>query len=407
MTLTPKIIKTEEDYEAALARIEEIMDAEVGIPEGDELELLSLLVEQYEDRTAPISPPDPISAIRFRMEQAGLKQKDLVPYIGSQSKVSEVLSGQRALSLSMIRNLVNGLGMSAEVLLGQPGAKIETEPPEWTGLNFPFREMWERDYFEGFYGTLNNAKEQKEELLGAFFRPFGTPSTAWQGCALNRQHIRGQEENNECALNAWRVRVITLSTKEALPVYRAELITRDSLQDLVRLSCLDEGPKLAREWLNKRGIALVTEEHLPKTHLDGAALRVGNRAPVVGLTLRYDRLDNFWFTLMHEIAHIHLHFSVKGEDEAFFDDLTQEDTQTFEQEADALASEVLIPQKAWQQAGLNQFSTPAQVCRLAESLRISAAIVAGRVQHETKNFSVLRSLIGSRQVRSFFTSTCR
>jgi len=72
MTLTPKIIKTEDDYEAALARIEEVMDAEVGTPEGDELELLSLIAEQYEDKTAPISPPDPISAIRFRIEQEGL-----------------------------------------------------------------------------------------------------------------------------------------------------------------------------------------------------------------------------------------------------------------------------------------------------------------------------------------------
>jgi len=113
----PKIIKSEADHTAALARIEAIFDAVPGTPNGDELELLSLLVERYEDQAFPMDLPDPVTAIRFRMEQQGLKAKDLVPYIGSASKVSEVLSGQRNLSLAMIRKLVNGLGIPAEVLL--------------------------------------------------------------------------------------------------------------------------------------------------------------------------------------------------------------------------------------------------------------------------------------------------
>lgn len=98
-----RIIKTEADHEEALARIEEIFDAKPGTAEGNELELLSLLVEKYEEEVFPIDLPDPVSAIRFRMEQQGLRNKDLVPYIGSASKVSEVLSGQRNLSLTMIR----------------------------------------------------------------------------------------------------------------------------------------------------------------------------------------------------------------------------------------------------------------------------------------------------------------
>ena len=97
--MIPKIIKSEEDYNIALNRIEEIFDAKPGTPEFDEMELLVRLVEIYEDEKYPISAPDPISAIKFRMEQQGLKSKDLIPYIGSKSKVSEVLSGKRALSL--------------------------------------------------------------------------------------------------------------------------------------------------------------------------------------------------------------------------------------------------------------------------------------------------------------------
>jgi HTH-type transcriptional regulator/antitoxin HigA len=115
--MKPKIIKTEADYQATLARIEKIFDAKPGTAKGDELELLLLLVETYEDKTYPIDPPDPIAALRFRMEQDGLKPKDLIPYIGSKSKVSEVLSGRRPLSLTMIRKLVMELHLPAEVAI--------------------------------------------------------------------------------------------------------------------------------------------------------------------------------------------------------------------------------------------------------------------------------------------------
>lgn len=115
--MKPKVIKTEAEHKAALARIDRIFDALPGTPKGDELELLLLLVETFEESAYPIDPPSPIAAIRFRMEQQGLEPKDLVPYIGSKSKVSEVLSGRRPLSLSMIRRLVAGLHLPAEVAI--------------------------------------------------------------------------------------------------------------------------------------------------------------------------------------------------------------------------------------------------------------------------------------------------
>ncbi len=115
--MKPKVIKTEAEYKSTLARVEEIFDARPGTAKGDELELLLLLLETYEDATYPIDLPDPIAALRFRMEQDGLRPKDLIPYIGSKSKVSEVLSGQRSLSLTMIRKLVSGLHLPAAVAL--------------------------------------------------------------------------------------------------------------------------------------------------------------------------------------------------------------------------------------------------------------------------------------------------
>jgi len=114
-----RIIKTTIQYQTALARIDKLMDAKPNTPEGDELEVLALLVHEYEDKVFPIDKPDPVTAIRFRMEQKGLQPRDLVPYFGSRSRVSEVLSGKRNLSLKMIRALVEGLGIPADILLGR------------------------------------------------------------------------------------------------------------------------------------------------------------------------------------------------------------------------------------------------------------------------------------------------
>jgi len=115
--MKPKVIKNEEEYNMALNQIEELMDASPGSPEEEELELFSIIVEKHEDEHYPIDLPDPIEAIKFRMEQETLTRKDLAKYIGSLSKVSEVLNHKRPLSLSMIRSLHERLGIPAEVLL--------------------------------------------------------------------------------------------------------------------------------------------------------------------------------------------------------------------------------------------------------------------------------------------------
>jgi HTH-type transcriptional regulator/antitoxin HigA len=116
ITINP--IKTEADYEAALARIETLWGAEPDTPEGDELEVLFTLVEAYEARHYPIEPPDPIEAIKFAMEHKNLTRKDLEPYIGSRGRVSEVLNRKRGLSIEMIRSLHKGLGIPLESLVG-------------------------------------------------------------------------------------------------------------------------------------------------------------------------------------------------------------------------------------------------------------------------------------------------
>ena len=118
--MKPKVLKTDRDYKAALAYVERLMDQPS--PDEAELDLWSLLVENYEEANFPISTPDPIEAIRFRLDQAGLQTADLLPYLQSKSKISEVMNRKRPLSLSMIRALHDGLKIPAAVLMQESAA---------------------------------------------------------------------------------------------------------------------------------------------------------------------------------------------------------------------------------------------------------------------------------------------
>lgn len=117
MMMKLKPIKTESDYDQALKRLEVIFDAKQGTPEGDELEILSILIDEYEQSHFPIDLPDPVEAIKFRMEQMGYTQNDLANVIGRKSRASEILSKKRKLSLSMIRNLHEKMNIPTEVLI--------------------------------------------------------------------------------------------------------------------------------------------------------------------------------------------------------------------------------------------------------------------------------------------------
>lgn len=112
-----KPIKTEQDYDKALDRLSEIFDAKINTPKGDEAEILALLIENYEAINYPIEAPDPIVAIKIRMEEMGLKQKDLVGVIGGKSRVSEILNKKKKLTVEMIRVLEEKLNLSASVLI--------------------------------------------------------------------------------------------------------------------------------------------------------------------------------------------------------------------------------------------------------------------------------------------------
>lgn len=395
--MNPRVIHNNEEYEQALACVDSLMEnVEPGTPEGDKLDLWTTLITVYEDEHYPIDMPDPIAAVKFRMEQQNLRQVDLIPFIGSASKVSEVLSGKRRLSLPMIRRLHQGLGIPTDVLLQEPGGRLAKEDDlQWE--RFPLKELIQRGWI-CFDGTLKQATKQARGLLDSFISPF-THDTLIP--SFQRQHVRKGKDMDSYALFAWQIRVMHLALEQRVSDYQTGLVCQDFIRKIIQLSLFDDGPRLAREYLAKHGIHLVIEAHLPKTYLDGAVMLLPDGHPVVALTLRYDRLDNFWFTLAHELAHLTLHLGTE-EDLAFFDDVYASDTSSTEKEADHLAAESLIPGDLWRNARLSEDPTPTKVQAFAQQLNISPCIPAGRIQHETGNYKLLSGLVGRHQVRAHF-----
>lgn len=402
-----KVIKTQRDYDAAVARLSALMDEEIapGSSKESELELLALVIESYERSKVEPAVADPVDAILFRMDQLGLKKVDLVPYMGSLPKVSEVLARKRPLNLAMIRKLHQGLGIPADVLLVQTDDGIDlSEDLPYDVDQFPLREMLGRGYFPGFRGTPAEAKDKREELIRGFMR--GMHFQPAQEARLRApMHQNGGRLMDEYGLLAWRVAVIKKARQIKLKSAYAEgSLTDDCLKELARLSRFDQGPRLAQEFLADLGIALVFEDHFNKTYLDGAAMLDGDRR-VVALTLRHDRLDNFWFALMHELIHVKEHLRL---DRDFIPDNLEDklhlQTQE-EREADEGAREALIPAVAWVEADLLSSPTMEAALALADKLRIHPTIVAGRVRFETGNWRLLSSIKG--EVRCHFQDQLR
>ena len=185
--------------------------------------------------------------------------------------------------------------------------------------------------------------------------------------------------------------------------YNQRTITDEWLTELAHLSCKEDGPKMAIEYLRNSGIRVVIEFHLPNTYLDGAAFLLSDGSPIIGMTLRHDRLDNFWFVLFHELVHImkHLH---KGDIESIFDDL-EANADDIEQVADEQAGEILVPEDKWNTALARFVRSEDSIRDFANELGIHPAIVAGKIRREAKNYTILLDMVGRGKVRKLFPNT--
>ncbi len=395
-----KVIKSRGEYEAAMREMQALLSSDPlpDTEDGARLEMLALLISSYENERSPVKNPTAIEAIRFRMEQLGLTQRDLVPYIGSRSRVSEVLNGKRPLTMKMARALHRELQIPAGSLLEEvPNSLVGAEGAlEWG--KFPTSLMIKRNWFPDFQGRLADAAAHAEDLVTELLRRAGVLNLQ---PTFFRQHIRAGSEMDRYALLAWWARATELARNQQLSgTYRSGVIDDSFMADLVRLSYFREGPTLAKEYLSKHGIHMVVLAHLPGTHLDGAAVLLDDGTPAVILTLRHDRVDNFWFCLCHELGHVSLHLH-EDKESRYFDDLDV-DGDSAERQADKFAGRSLLPPRSWAKAAVRRQYSIEGVREYARQLKIHPGIIAGQIRREQKNYRILWSLVGKGKIRKHF-----
>lgn len=334
----------------------------------------------------------------------GLSQRALANAIGLKEQQVQRYEAEEYASASLRRLAAVAEALKLEISevaeLRSPDRSASvrhTQKIDWE--LFPVREMYRRNWFVdlGFQGSLRAALAAAGELAQQYVEaaiPRRVP-------ALLRQRARVHAGMDHYALLAWQCRVLLLArvVDHETPFSRRSL-TGEWLQSLARESRFQDGPQRAVRVLREAGIPLVIEPHLPQTYLDGAAFLLPDGHPVIGLTLRYDRVDNFWFVLFHELFHVIKHLRL-GELEDVFDDLDA-DPDDMEMEAESAAAAALIPDDAWETALARYLRTPETVASFADETGIHPAIVAGRIRKEAENYTILTNMVGGGQVRAQF-----
>jgi HTH-type transcriptional regulator/antitoxin HigA len=204
---------------------------------------------------------------------------------------------------------------------------------------------------------------------------------------------------DEVATCAWITRVTDVARQSKVAKFKSSSITDEFIRSIAKLSTRSHGLKMALDGVREIGICVVLESGLPGMSVDGASFHTRQTGPVLALTLRHDRLDNFWFTLFHELGHIHLHLSEPTEDVFIDSEEDESDEMEAEAEANAFAKDSLVPRDTWLRSDARRLGDENSVVQLARQLGIHPAIVAGRIRYERREFRIFSNLIGIGEVR--------
>lgn len=327
-----------------------------------------------------------------------LSQKDLAERLGMREQQIQRYEKDRYSSISLERYQKVLAALEVEL---QPRLRDRPETTDQPNSDFEvdlvpdlLRELRKRNWIDLPRGAAPSTMKRtladyvsKSEVLS-------------RGQPLNRRtrsSIAG-----DAVLQIWTARVLESAASTAGRMKGKFNIADTSwLTQLVALSVFPDGPLRAMQMLRDHGIIPVVESHLPRTLLDGAALLLAEGIPVVALTLRHDRLDNFWFTLLHELAHVFLHFGSGLADGFIDDDLGNQLISTVEREADDFARNRLISDDLWKNSVVRFTTESESVIKFARRLNVHPAIVAGRIRNE-RDFRLFPELVGSGQVRKLF-----
>ncbi|GAB3038513.1 hypothetical protein GCM10027285_23140 [Oleiagrimonas citrea] len=262
------------------------------------------------------------------------------------------------------------------------------------------REMSRRKWIHPAATPLKNHVAERSHALMSFLMGQHEAAPAY-AMFKGRRPSAEQTLLDDFATRVW-VGHLTQKARDCpmTKAFHPSSIDRRFLASLVQLSSRVDGPARALDAVRELGICVILESGLPGMSVDGASFHVAGAPPVVALTVRHDRLDNFWFTLFHELGHIALHLGDPSDD-IFVDaeEDNESDAVEAEAEANAFAKDSLIPRNIWLRSEAYRLGSEASVVALARQLGIHPAIVAGRIRYERRDFRIFNDLIGRALVR--------
>jgi HTH-type transcriptional regulator/antitoxin HigA len=330
----------------------------------------------------------------------GLTQKELARKLGLKEQQIQRYEADRynTISIANFQKVASVLGVQWEIKLSDwigSGWNVAHEVTA-TEVKKIIKHARASGWFED--DLLSDASD--EESFSYLQRYVSDQIVKYGSPSLLRTGLNVQDHSEDLLLLAWKARV-TRRAENVIPAIGLEYRPLDIswLLDLVKLSETDDGPVRAREFLLRKGIVLIAEPQIPGMKVDGAAFLVDS-TPVIGLTLRRDAIDNFWFTLMHEIGHVILHYRA-GLAIGFFDDTENLSLDEIENEANDFASNILIPEEKWKRSPARITKAPSVIEKFAKDLQIHSAIVFGRLQKERGNYATFSNRIGRGLVRKY------
>ena len=330
----------------------------------------------------------------------GLTQRELANIAGIQEQQIQRYEKEsyETASLKRISHIANAIGIefSARLLINRTNEPETSQLP--TGLSladFPFADM----NAKGWFGTRINLRKvspaERVKVLEGFFGQ--APQEI--GLALHRKTNSEISPARRAALLSWQARVLTRARQKAALARRFEALPADVISQLPKLSTDKDGIRKAVEMLLGYGVILIFEPHLPKTKIDGAAMSLDKKYAVIGMSIRFDRIDNFWFVLMHELGHIALHWPKVLYTAIIDENAGEGDDDTLEKEADEFAENAIMPKEKWQ-SSLIRFTKSAQTIEdFANRHNLHPALIAGRIRRD-RGYTDFSDMLGSGEIRA-------
>jgi HTH-type transcriptional regulator/antitoxin HigA len=381
-------------YERQINELQEQVSAYEALKSGEQTQLVADEILQVGQKLIAARVAMGLTQREFA-GLAGLKEQQIQRY------EKEAYSSANLKRLSFLASVLD-VRFTAEIRVNT--SDRETASDFLQSLNpddYPISEMNKWNWFDRRLDLRRTSREEKRRSLAAFFSQSGivepTP-------ALHRKSKGKMSAARRGALLAWQARVLSKARSKAALARRFTPLPPEAIKTLIEFSRAPDGPVRVVEFLLGFGIIVVFEKHLPGTKLDGAAMNLDGKYAVIGLTARHDRIDNFWFSLLHELGHVMRHWGPMLR-QGFVDEEGDDISDALELEADEFAQNSIVSREDWHSSFIRFSQSAEEIIEFAERRGIHPALVAGRIRRERQSYREFADLLGQGQVRSVLEST--